>query len=132
MIAWSTLVFINSKQDSESKMIKKFVILNRINHKQNWLPEENSWFLMLENDFEKEKFAIFDCFHDNKFAILNGFFDNFGKQRYFVTKIVLCEKKLFYWSRKLLKFEAEIRKFEKSLRSLEQFVWTVKGQNNFW
>ena len=30
---------------------------------------------------------------------------------------------------KLLKFEAENAKI---LRSLEQFIWTVKGQNNFW
>ena len=33
---------------------------------------------------------------------------------------------------KLLKFEAEGREFAKSLKSLEQFVRTVKGQNNFW
>ena len=32
----------------------------------------------------------------------------------------------------LLKFEAEGREFAKILRSLEQFVQTVKGQNNFW
>ena len=33
---------------------------------------------------------------------------------------------------KNLKFEAEGREFAKILRSLEQFVRTVKGQNNFW
>ena len=33
---------------------------------------------------------------------------------------------------KLLKFEAEGREFLKNLRSLEQFIQTVKGQNNFW
>ena len=33
---------------------------------------------------------------------------------------------------KLLKLEAEGRKFAKILRSLEQFIQTVKGQNNFW
>ena len=33
---------------------------------------------------------------------------------------------------KLLKFEAEGREFSKILRSLEQFIQTVKGQNNFW
>ena len=33
---------------------------------------------------------------------------------------------------KILKFEAEGREFAKILRSLEQFVRTVKGQNNFW
>ena len=32
----------------------------------------------------------------------------------------------------LLKFEAEGREFENFLRSLEQFIQTVKGQNNFW
>ena len=32
----------------------------------------------------------------------------------------------------LLKFEAEVREFAINLRSLEQFVRTVKGQNNFW
>ena len=33
---------------------------------------------------------------------------------------------------KLLKFEAEGWEFAKILRSLEQFIQTVKGQNNFW
>ena len=33
---------------------------------------------------------------------------------------------------KLLKFKAEGREFSKFLRSLEQFIQTVKGQNNFW
>ena len=32
----------------------------------------------------------------------------------------------------LLKFEAEGWEFAKFLRSLEQFIQTVKGQNNFW
>ena len=31
-----------------------------------------------------------------------------------------------------MKFEAEGREFAKILRSLEQFIQTVKGQNNFW
>ena len=33
---------------------------------------------------------------------------------------------------KLLKLEAEGREFAKILRSLEQFIQTMKGQNNFW
>ena len=33
---------------------------------------------------------------------------------------------------KLSKFEAEGREFAKKFRSLEQFIQTVKGQNNFW
>ena len=41
-------------------------------------------------------------------------------------------KKCFRDQEKLLKFEAEGREFAKNLRSLEQFIQTVKGQNNFW
>ena len=33
---------------------------------------------------------------------------------------------------KLMKFKAEGRKFAKFFRSLEQFIQTVKVQNNFW
>ena len=33
---------------------------------------------------------------------------------------------------KLLKFVAEGQEFENFLRSLEQFIQTVKGQNNVW
>ena len=33
---------------------------------------------------------------------------------------------------KYLKFEAEGREFATFLRSKEQFIQTVKGQNNFW
>ena len=32
----------------------------------------------------------------------------------------------------LLKFEAEGQEFAKILRSQEQFIQTVKGQNNYW
>ena len=31
-----------------------------------------------------------------------------------------------------MKFETEGQEFAKILRSLEQFIQTVKGQNNFW
>ena len=44
----------------------------------------------------------------------------------------LLEKKSSTDQEKLLKFEAEGREFAKFLRSLEQFIQTVKGQNNFW
>ena len=33
---------------------------------------------------------------------------------------------------KLFEFEAEGQEFAKFLRSLQQFIQTVKGQNNFW
>ena len=51
-----------------------------------------------------------------------------------VTKIVLtyCEKNCSSDPEKLLKFQAEGLEFAKILRSREQFVRTVKGQNNFW
>ena len=43
-----------------------------------------------------------------------------------------CQKRLFYsaWE-KFLEFEAEDREFAKNLKALEQFIQTVKGQNNF-
>ena len=41
-----------------------------------------------------------------------------------------CEKKCSSDREKLLKFEAEGQEFEIFLRSLEQFIQTVKGQNN--
>ena len=52
---------------------------------------------------------------------------------YFVSKIVLtyCEKNCSSDREKLLKFMAEGREFATFLRSLEQFIQTVKGQNNF-
>ena len=43
-----------------------------------------------------------------------------------------CENKLFYDRGKLLKFEAEGQEFAKFMRSFEQFIQTVKGQNDFW
>ena len=51
-----------------------------------------------------------------------------------LPKFVLtyCEKKKSSDREKLLKFEAEGREFSKFLRSLEQFIQTVKGQNNVW
>ena len=42
-----------------------------------------------------------------------------------VRKIVLVIEKN-------LKFKAEGQEFAKFFRSLEQFIQTVKGQNNFW
>ena len=44
----------------------------------------------------------------------------------------LLREKIVLVREKLLKFEAEGREFAKILRSLEQFVLTVKDQNNFW
>ena len=51
-------------------------------------------------------------------------------KRYFVTKIVLWEKNVLVIEKKLLKLEAE--NLQKNLRSHEQFIQTVKDQNNFW
>ena len=41
-------------------------------------------------------------------------------------------KNCFSDQEKIWKFEAEGWEFEIFLRSLEQFIQTVKGQNNFW
>ena len=43
-------------------------------------------------------------------------------------KLSHCPK----YERKNLKLEAKGQEFAKFLRSLEQFIQTVKGQNNFW
>ena len=50
------------------------------------------------------------------------------------SEIVLTyrEKKWSSDQEKLFKFVAEGREFVNFLRSLEQFIQTVKGQNNFW
>ena len=56
-------------------------------------------------------------------------------QWYFVSKIVptYCEKTIVLFIETIfLKFEAKGQVFAKNLRSLEQFIQTVKGQNNFW
>ena len=45
---------------------------------------------------------------------------------------LLLEKIVLVTEKKLLKFEAESWEFSKFLRSLEQFIQTVKSQNNFW
>ena len=50
----------------------------------------------------------------------------------FSDLLTVRKKKCSSDREKLLKFEAEGREFAKVLTSLEQFVWTVKGQNNFW
>ena len=44
---------------------------------------------------------------------------------------LLREKNVLVIEKKLLKFEAEGREYAHFLRSLEQFIQTVKGQNNF-
>jgi hypothetical protein len=56
---------------------------------------------------------------------------NFLGGWYFVTKIVqtYCEKKIVLVIEK--NFEAEGQEFSKTFRSLEQFIQTVKVQNNF-
>ena len=41
-------------------------------------------------------------------------------------------KNCFSDQEKLLKFEAEGQEIAKILMSLEQYIQTVKGQNNFW
>ena len=63
-------------------------------------------------------------------AILMGNIFNGILLPYFFWLIV--RKKSSSDREKLLEFEAEGWEFSKFLRSLEQFIQTVKGQNNFW
>ena len=58
---------------------------------------------------------------------------NFWNQLFevFKTKMVFCYQNCSDLE-KILKFEAEGQEFAKILGSLEQFIQTVKGQNNFW
>jgi hypothetical protein len=64
----------------------------------------------------------------------------YNQEPFSKTKNGILLPKLFWptvrkkWSsdqEKLLKFEAKGQEFAKNLRSLEQFIQTVKGQNNF-
>ena len=104
----------------------------------------NSSFLIKQKDYKKQLLWEFKLAVDInffpllfRFGLIDSkilFREHFSQQWYFLTKIVLtyCERKLFCDREKLLKFEAESREFSKFLRSLEQFIQTVKGQNNFW
>ena len=66
--------------------------------------------------------------------------DNFHSGSHFCLNGILLPKLFWPTARKkcssdrekLLKFEAEGQEFANILRSLEQFIQTVKGQNNFW
>ena len=78
-------------------------------------------------------------FHWNKTQVRawNVFLSNvilFYVQMVFCLQIVLTnwEKNGSRDREKLLKFETEGQEFAKFLRSQEQFIQTVKGQNNFW
>ena len=50
----------------------------------------------------------------------------------FSAEMVFCYKNCSSERKKIFKFEAEGQEFAKILRSLEQFIQTVKGQNNVW
>ena len=72
--------------------------------------------------------------------ILNGA-GHFYPVHYQVKEMVFCYQNCsdLLWEKscssdweKHLKFEAEGQEFAKILRLLEQFIQTVKGQNNFW
>ena len=49
-----------------------------------------------------------------------------------IRKVLPFGKKLSWGTKNFLEFEAEGQEFAKFLRSLEQFIQTVKGQNNVW
>ena len=80
---------------------------------------------------QKKKFLYSRCAKGNKLSHTEE--NNIIAQRnktmvfcYQNCSDLLCEKKCFNNGEKFSKT------FAKSLRSLEQFIQTVKGQNNFW
>ena len=91
-----------------------------------------TWRITYCTNFWREKQNIQDETIKNKTNSLSSSKEQ--QKWYFVTKVVLayCEKKCSTDQEKLLKYEAEGREFARFLRSLEQFIQTVKGQNNFW
>ena len=52
----------------------------------------------------------------------------------YLGEILFCYQNCYdlRWEKIVLVIEAEGREFAKIFRSLEQFIQTVKGQNNFW
>ena len=70
---------------------------------------------LLSNDFKGHRL--------NKYREMVFCFQNCSD---LVWELFFCDRE------KLLKFEAKGWEFAKILRSLEQFIQTVKGQNNFW
>ena len=89
---------------------------------------------------EKRPEKAYDCVHIGKIRCM--------KQNAWVYAVIQMQKingillpELFWPTvrkkcsidrEELLKFKVEGQEFSKFLRSLEQFIQTVKGQNNFW
>ena len=71
------------------------------------------------NDFFKDKLKVCKYIKRNGILLPKLFWPT-------VRKICSSDRE------KLLKFEVEGWELAKFLRSLEQFIQTVKGQNNFW
>ena len=111
----------------------------------NW-PTELHFSLLQGSQFKylQELKNSLSMFHTNNEKTINLF--NFSeKKNYLIGKSSFHGTSLCAWRNgillpkncssdreNLLKFEAESREFAKILRSLEQFIITVKGQNNFW
>jgi hypothetical protein len=90
-----------------------------------------------ENGFRKlvRTHSFYLSYYSNHYSLVDTFY---GKLQ--IRKFILSAK--LFWptvrkncssdQEKLLKFETEGQEFENFLRSLEQFIQTVKGQNNIW
>ena len=102
--------------------------------------------IICENETVKKKMSIF-CFSTKQVTLVSWLLctmcsKSFWNRNWFswtknngilLPKLFwpIVRKKCFSDREKLLKFEAEDLEFAKILRSLEQFIQTVKGQNNF-
>ena len=66
-------------------------------------------------------------YHSSKVEFICSFFGTIiGLKKSLLLCLTFSDRE------KMLKFEAEGQEFAKFLKSLEQFIQTVKGQNNFW
>ena len=110
-------IFFVSKGSFKSEGTGGFLLLQKIYSKSlSWAENLNKLFTVVGGKF---KFSA----HDRIIKGLVFCYQNCSDLLW--EKIVLVIKKN-------LKFEAEGGVFSKNLRSLEQFIQTVKGQNNFW
>ena len=99
----------------------------------DWRHSINQEELAQLNPREKQRQDVINGESNSNFRFrLKKFFRGKQASKYVARDWYFCYQNCSSDQEKLLKFEAEDREFSKCLRSLEQFIRTVKGQNNFW
>ena len=141
---WSSVVKV-VKVDYFDFLCKKIEILVWIRCYGNCLQLLGFWNFFIYIQFLPLKLVFFwtksrkniygSFFHSFCATDLNFVNKNNGRTMVFCYQNysdLLWEKKCSSDREKLVKFKAEGWEFARFLRSLEQFIQTVKGQNNFW